>query len=297
MTRAALAWDVLLVAFAGAFTQPSFALFRERAGAWVVCAGRHTVTRLLRVMHPAGRRAHDAYHRFLRAGAWSMAGLWKAGGTALAQGLCPAGVVALDLDETLFHKAGRQIEGAGIFRDAVRSRPRSVVYALGLNLVVLTLRVHPPWGGEPLRLPINVRLYRKGGPSHVELGEEMIREIAEWLPAASPWPATGPTRRWPARLCRAPTSPPACGETRHGRSRRPRGGGASAVGRARRAGGCRPRRRWPGRAARGGSGPWWTNAAGRWSGCCCAARAVVRGLPRPAGLARDRARPSRAAAR
>ncbi|MEK7220671.1 MAG: transposase, partial [candidate division NC10 bacterium] len=173
MSRAALAWDVLLVAFAGAFTQPSFALFRELAGAWVVCAGRHTVTRLLRVMHPAGRRAHDAYHRFLRAGAWSLATLWKAGVTVLVQSLCPEGVLALDVDDTLFHKAGRQIEGAGIFRDAVRSRPRSVVYALGLNLVVLTLRVRPPWGGEPLGLPINVRLYRKGGPSHVELGEEI----------------------------------------------------------------------------------------------------------------------------
>lgn len=182
MTRAALAWDLYLVVFAGAFTHPSFALFRELAGAWVLCAGRHTVTRLLRVMSPAGRRAHDAYHRFLRAGAWSLAELWKAGITVLVQGLCPEGLLALDLDDTLFHKAGQKIEGAGIFRDAVRSRARSVVYALGLNLVVLTLRVRPPWGGEPLGLPINVRLYRKGGPSHVALGEAMLREVAAWLP-------------------------------------------------------------------------------------------------------------------
>jgi len=32
-------------------------------------------------------------------------------------------------------------------------------------------------------LPINVRLYRKGGPSHLDLGEAMIREIAGWLPS------------------------------------------------------------------------------------------------------------------
>jgi len=183
VTRAALAWDLSLVVFAGAFTHPSFALFRELAGAWVLCAGRHTVTRLLRVMPPAGRRAHDAYPRFLRAGAWSLAALWKAAVGRLVQSLCPAGVLALDLDDTLFHKAGRQIEGAGIFRDAVRSRPRSVGSALGLNRVVLTLRVRPPWGGEPLGLPINVRLYRKGGPSHGALGEAMLREVAEWLPA------------------------------------------------------------------------------------------------------------------
>jgi len=183
MTRAALAWDVLLVAFAGAFTQPSVVLFHELAGAWVLCVGRRTVTRMLRVMHPAGRRAHDAYHRFLRAGAWRLATLWQGIVGRLAQDLCPAGPLALDLDDTLFHKAGRQIEGAGMFRDAVRSRARSVVYALGLHRVVLTLRVRPPWGGEPLGLPITMRLYRKGGPSRVALGEAMLREIAAWLPA------------------------------------------------------------------------------------------------------------------
>src|SRR5437016_12480296 len=33
----------------------------------------------------------------------------------------------------------------------------------GLNVVVLTLRIRPPWGGEPLGCPINIRLFRKGG--------------------------------------------------------------------------------------------------------------------------------------
>jgi hypothetical protein len=57
-----------------------------------------------------------------------------------------------------------------------------VVYALGLNLVVLTVRIDPPWGGEPLGLPVNVRLYRKGGPTHLELAKQMVAEVAEWLP-------------------------------------------------------------------------------------------------------------------
>jgi len=47
--------------------------------------------------------------------------------------------------------------------------------------VVLTLRVRPPWGGEPLGLPVNLRLYRKGGPSHLDLAEEMIRQLAGWF--------------------------------------------------------------------------------------------------------------------
>ena len=183
MSRAAQAWDLVLAGFAPVFTQPSFALFRHLVCAWVLCPGRRTVTRMIRTMDPASRRCHDAYHRFLRGGAWRMAPLWELLVVLLVHRLSPQGVLPLDLDDTLFHKTGRKVDGAGIFRDAVRSLASSVVYALGLNLVVLTLRIRPPWGGEPLGLPIHVRLYRKGGPSHLDLGEAMLRELAGWLPS------------------------------------------------------------------------------------------------------------------
>lgn len=183
MSRAAQAWDLVLAGFAPVFTQPSFALFRHLVCAWVLCPGRRTGTRMIRTMDPASRRCHDAYHRFLRGGPWRMATLWELLVVLLVSRLSPQGVLPLDLDDTLFHKTGRKVDGAGIFRDAVRSLGSSVVYALGLNLVVLTLRIRPPWGGEPLGLPIHVRLYRKGGPSHLDLGEAMLREIAGWLPS------------------------------------------------------------------------------------------------------------------
>ena len=31
-------------------------------------------------------------------------------------------------------------------------------------------------------LPLNLRLYRKGGPSNLDLAEEMIRQLAGWFP-------------------------------------------------------------------------------------------------------------------
>lgn len=175
------AWDLFLAAFEPVFTLPSFALFCQLASAWVVCPGRHTVTRMLGMLDAPRRRPHDAYHRFLRAGAWSLEELWQLLAGKLVASLVPQGNLLLDLDDTVFHKAGRKIEGAGVFRDAVRSTHARVVYALGLNLVVLTLRVRPPWGGEPLGLPVNLRLYRKGGPSHLDLAEEMIRQLAGWF--------------------------------------------------------------------------------------------------------------------
>lgn len=177
------AWDVVVEACAAVFTQPSFLLFQTLVTAWVLCPGRRTVTRMIPVADPARAHAHDAYHRWLRAGVWSMAELWQVLVGLLVTRLAPTGVLHLDVDDTVFHKAGRKIAGAGIFRDPVRSSVRKVVYALGLNVVVLTLRLTPPWGGEPLGLPVNVRLYRKGGPSHVALAATMVRDVAAWLPA------------------------------------------------------------------------------------------------------------------
>ena len=155
------AWTALLEGTRTVFGAPSFALFTQLLTGWVCAPGRRTITAMIAVADPAGQRAHDAYHRFVRDGAWSMSRLWQVLATDAVTRFAPSGVVALDCDDTLFHRGGRQVNGAGIFRDAVRSTARHVVYALGLNLVVLTLRVTPPWGGCPIALPVNVRLHKK----------------------------------------------------------------------------------------------------------------------------------------
>ena len=65
----------------------------------------------------------------------------------------------------------------------MRSTVRQVVYARGLNLVLLTVRVSPPWGGPPLALPVNARLHTKNDPtSTIEHAAAMIRELAGWFP-------------------------------------------------------------------------------------------------------------------
>ena len=92
------------------------------------------------------------------------------------------GRILVDLDDTLFHRTGRKVNGAGWWRDAVRSTRTKIVYAWGLNIVVLTLRIHPPWGGEPLGLPLNMRLHRKKEKTLIELAEEMIKDVRTWLP-------------------------------------------------------------------------------------------------------------------
>jgi hypothetical protein len=47
----------------GGFTAPSFALFTDLLSGWVLAPGRRTITGMIVVGDPGGRRAHDAYHR------------------------------------------------------------------------------------------------------------------------------------------------------------------------------------------------------------------------------------------
>ena len=177
-----LAWGAIISQARGCFTAPGFAVFTTILAGWVLAPGRRTVTGMIAAADPEGRRAHDACHRFFRTGHWSLEALWKALVVHVTGVLCPAGTLVLDVDDTLYKKSGRKIDGAGTFRDAVRSTRNKVVYATGLNLVVVTLRVTPPWGGMPVGVPAGARLHRKGGPTTIDLAEQVVRELASWLP-------------------------------------------------------------------------------------------------------------------
>ncbi len=176
------AWQTLVSVARGCFAAPSFGIFTTLLTGWVLAPGRRTVTGMIAAADPDGRRAHDAYHRFLRAGRWSTAPLWQALVVHLVGLLASQDRLVLDLDDTLYKKSGRKIDGAGSFRDAVRSTRKKVVYATGLNLVIVTLRITPPWGGMPIGIPVGVRLHRKGGPTTLDLAEQILLELAAWLP-------------------------------------------------------------------------------------------------------------------
>lgn len=175
------AWDQLLFIFFSAFTEPTAHTFARLCAAWVLATGRRTITGIYSFVDQKEDRAHDAYHDFFHA-AWSMDELWRTWAVYVVRRFHPSGYVPIDLDDTLFHKSGRDVDGAGWWRDAVRSTSTKVVQAWGLNLVVLTVRIVPSWGGEPIGVPVHVRLHRKGGPSLIELAEAMVRDLGAWLP-------------------------------------------------------------------------------------------------------------------
>jgi hypothetical protein len=175
------AWDQLLFIFFPVFTQPTAQTFARLCAAWVLATGRHTITGIYGFVDPKEDRTHDTYHDFFHA-AWSLIDLWRTWAIYVVSRFYPSGYVPIDLDDTLFHKSGRKVDGAGWWRDAVRSTCSKVVHVWGLNLVVLTVRIVAPWGGEPIGIPIHMRLHRKRGPSLIELAEAMVTDLAGWLP-------------------------------------------------------------------------------------------------------------------
>lgn len=175
-------WPSLILHFLSHFTLPGGKIFTRLVNGWILCTARRTVTGILPFADPRGRHAHDAFHRFFPDARWSMAALWRILAKILIKIFHPDGVITLALDDTLFHHSGKKINGAGWWRDAVRCTAGQNVSAWGLNLVVLTLQIQPPWGGEPLGLPINMRLHRKKQASLIELAEQMIQEVAQWHP-------------------------------------------------------------------------------------------------------------------
>ena len=175
-------WMSLIKQFLPIFTQPAEVIFTRLTVGWILCTVRRTVTGMLPFADHAHERAHDAYHRFFPDARWSMAKLWRILTRILIATFCRNGTITLALDDTLFHHSGKKVNGAGYWRDAVRSTKSKTICAWGLNLVVLTLQIQPPWGGEPLGLPINMRLHRKKEASLIELAEQMINEVIQWFP-------------------------------------------------------------------------------------------------------------------
>jgi hypothetical protein len=181
-TSSVSTWTALIQQFFPVFTAPGAPIFLDLVTGWILCTARHTITGILPFADPQHRHAHDAFHRFFPDTHWDMSELWRLLAILLIKTFYPQGVIEVDLDDTLFHRCGRKVCGAAAWRDAVRSTRTKTVFAWGLNLVVLTLRVYPPWGGEPLGLPILMRLHHKHGPSLLKLAEAMIIQVRQWLP-------------------------------------------------------------------------------------------------------------------
>lgn len=143
----------------------------------------------------AGRRHHEAFHRFFSRGTWSPDRLGQLLFEKVVDWLVGHGVtIDLVLDDTLTPKKGPQVFGLGTHLDAVRSTKGTQVFAFGHVWVILSVVVKLPFSPRPWALPILFRLYRSKKEharnrrgtyfKKTELARQMLDIVVSWMPHA-----------------------------------------------------------------------------------------------------------------
>lgn len=180
----------LLDALGPAFTQPSLRNAVVIFAGWVLTNGQHAVTQALVATDVAGKRHHEAFHRFFSRGTWNPDDVGRLLFERLMRFLPPGVPVGVAIDDTLAIKKGPEVFGLGSHIDAVRSTKAFRVFAFGHVWVALAVVVKVPFSNRPWALPVLFRLYRNkkestanGGKyrKKTELAREMLDVFATWV--------------------------------------------------------------------------------------------------------------------
>ena len=187
----------LLVNFKSAFTQPSLKNFLELAEGWILCQGRHNISRVIQFI-PKGRSSnHSRYYNFFSRARWEPDEL-SMHLVPLVLELIPKEMdVHASVDDTLTYRSGAHIWGAGMHYDALRSTygprvTRVVSLAFGHNWVIVSLLVPMPWNqSRLLAVPVLFRLYRSKSTcpaseyrKRSELAADLVEVLCRWLPSS-----------------------------------------------------------------------------------------------------------------
>ena len=186
----------VLDAFDDQFGRPTFRTFVSLVLGWVLCRGRHTISRVILAARSTGADGHHArFYRFFSKSVWR--GDPDELGRRVLALLLPLlpHTIEVIVDDTLCRKGGPQIFGAAMHHDAVASSYGGAggarrVLSFGHNWVVLAARVPVPWAtGRAIAVPVLARLYRgkkrtPKGQYHkrTELAHEMLERLLSWLP-------------------------------------------------------------------------------------------------------------------
>lgn len=150
---------VMLQEFAVVMTANTLANFSTLVSGWMF-APRRNITSMIVAAGMAGVKHHSAFHRVFAAARWSLDAFGLTVFRLIEPWLDEEGAVLLSLDDTLVHKRGLKIFGAGMHHDSLLSSRGHTVTCWGLNFVVLCVIVRfPLWPERPFSMPVLVRLY------------------------------------------------------------------------------------------------------------------------------------------
>lgn len=173
-----------------ALTAPSFENFVVLFSGWVLTSGVHAVTEALVQTRVAGRRHHEAFHRFFSRGTWSPDEMGRLLFGLIEKVMPEGSPLRLVIDDTLATKKGPHVFGIGSHLDAVRSTKRQKIFCFGHCWVTLAVVVPVPFSTRTWALPILFRLYRtqkecegKSQPHRkkTQLARELLDVVFLWL--------------------------------------------------------------------------------------------------------------------
>lgn len=180
----------LLVAFAPAFTAPSFENFCVVALGAILAQGRRTITEIIRAAGDlAATRHFTTYHRFLSRATWNALTLAQVLAHQVLLLLPVDAPVLLAVDDTTERRWGPKVHGKGCHRDAIRSSQKRVIHCFGHKWVVLAVLVKFPFCANPWALPIAAMLYRSVKADQAE--GKRHRTLCDWARSM-----LSLTRRW-----------------------------------------------------------------------------------------------------
>ena len=170
-------------------TRPSLSNMLVVACGWILTQGQHAGTEALVVTGVAGRRHHEAFHRFFSGGTWppDALGYWM---FRRLEPFLGDGALQVAIDDTLTPKKGPHVFGIGSHLDAVRSTRRHRVFCFGHCGVVLAVLVLVPFSRRTWALPVLFRLDRnlKECAKHkavstkkTEAARQMLDVVGSWV--------------------------------------------------------------------------------------------------------------------
>ncbi len=173
-----------------AFTRPGFTNLVVVFAGWALTSGPHAVTQALVMTGVAGRRHHEAFHRFFSRGTWDPDEVGRLLFGWISRHLPASAAIRAVLDDTLATKKGPHVFGIGSHLDAVRSTRRQKIFAFGHCWVVLAVLMPVPFSSRTFALPVLFRLYRtvksceRAGHPHrkkTQLARDLLDVFAGWV--------------------------------------------------------------------------------------------------------------------
>lgn len=177
--------------WADEFSETIWPRFRVLVFAAILCVGRHTVCRLLRIAGTLADGHWSSYHHVLSKRRWSTWRLARILAEHVVDRFVPRGAISISGDDTVTQHPGKRVYGKGRHRDAVRSTHSYTAWRWGHKWVVLAIQVQLPGLTRPWALPVLCALYRspeedqKQGRRHktpCDLMRQLLCVLLRWFP-------------------------------------------------------------------------------------------------------------------